>query len=236
MESGIYSIRNTITQDFYIGSTNNFKRRWKYEHLKKLRINKHVNNYLQNAFNKYGEDVFIFEIILECEEEQLLFFEQFYLDLFKPKYNLTFIAGKPPSLKGRVVSEENKKKQSEMMKGNKNFLGKHHSKETKDKLSKANKGKKRDEATRRKIGEANKGKVTSEETKKKMSDAAKGKPKSREAAEKSSNARKGKHLSEAHKEKLSKAGKGKRRSIETRERMKIAQQNRRRKEASCNEN
>jgi len=54
--------------------------------------------------------------------------------------------------------------------------GKVVSEETRKKISERNKGKVLDEETRRKIGEGNKGKVISEETKKRMSERKMGKP------------------------------------------------------------
>ena len=78
-------------------------------------------------------------------------------------------------------------------------LGKHHSEETRQKLSEANKGKHRSEETRRKLSEANKGKNLSAETRKKISEANKGKP----------SWIKGKHRSEETRQKLSEANKGK---------------------------
>ena len=84
--------------------------------------------------------------------------------------------------------------------------GKHHTEETKKKLSEANKGKKFSEETRKKMREAHKGnsyllgKHHSEETKKKMRAAKKGekhpmygKKHSDEAKKKISEAKKGKH-------------------------------------------
>ena len=59
---GIYKITNTITNNFYIGSTVNFYNRFK-KHRHSLNNNKHENIHLQRAFNKYGEDFFEFKII-----------------------------------------------------------------------------------------------------------------------------------------------------------------------------
>ena len=60
---GVYLIRNNVNQKIYIGSTSNsFRERWRY-HENHLRINKHGNTYLQNAWNKYGEDAFIFLVL-----------------------------------------------------------------------------------------------------------------------------------------------------------------------------
>lgn len=52
INAGIYVIEIEGCEKFYIGSTINFKRR-KWEHLNKLRKNKHYNPYMQNVFNKY---------------------------------------------------------------------------------------------------------------------------------------------------------------------------------------
>lgn len=78
--SGVYRITNTINNKLYIGSTcENFIIRWK-SHINTLRRNTHKNAHLQNAFNKYGEKSFIFEIIEVCEKEDTLNREQLYLN------------------------------------------------------------------------------------------------------------------------------------------------------------
>ena len=74
--------------------------------------------------------------------------------------------------KGKKLSEETKKKLSEAKKGNKYFLGKHHSEEAKKKISTTMKGKPKSEDTRNKMSEAKKN--MSEETKKKLSEVRKG--------------------------------------------------------------
>ena len=102
--------------------------------------------------------------------------------------------------KGKLMSEEARKKLSEANKGEKNpNYGKHFSEEYKKKLSEAKKGEKNpmygkhhSEEARKKLSEANKGKHISEESKKKMSEAKKGKHHSEEARKKMSEARKGK--------------------------------------------
>ena len=64
---GIYWILNTITQDRYIGR-GNIGSRWN-RHRNFLMRNKHYNSFLQNSFNKYGSDAFVFVIYcLENEE------------------------------------------------------------------------------------------------------------------------------------------------------------------------
>lgn len=76
---GIYRIKNKTNGKCYYGSSKNIERRWK-THLNQLRNNKHINSFLQNAWNKYGEDNFIFEIVEECELEGLFGIEQKYID------------------------------------------------------------------------------------------------------------------------------------------------------------
>lgn len=59
---GIYSITNIINNKKYIGSTaKNFISRWK-KHITNLKNGRHASRHLQNSWNKYGEDKFIFTI------------------------------------------------------------------------------------------------------------------------------------------------------------------------------
>lgn len=93
MISCIYKIENIINKKIYIGSTINFKQR-KSDHLSRLRKNKHPNAYLQNSWNKYGEENFVIEILERCKIEDLLTREQYYIDLYYGKncYNIEKIA------------------------------------------------------------------------------------------------------------------------------------------------
>lgn len=93
MSSGIYKIENVANGKVYIGSSNNIERRWQ-KHKALLRHNKHQNRHLQNAWNKYGEDRFIFSIVELCPVDSLLNKEQYFIDVLSPEYNQTAIAGK----------------------------------------------------------------------------------------------------------------------------------------------
>lgn len=88
----IYKIVNLVNNDFYIGSTQNFIKRY-YTHINHLRINKQSCTLLIRAINKYKEENFKLEIIEECLPEELLTREQYYLDTLLPKYNVAKIAG-----------------------------------------------------------------------------------------------------------------------------------------------
>jgi group I intron endonuclease len=70
MKSGIYCIRNISNNKVYVGKATYLKGRISsHKHL--LRKNKHVNIYLQHAWNKYGEDAFEFSILQECKRDLL---------------------------------------------------------------------------------------------------------------------------------------------------------------------
>lgn len=86
MTCGIYKIYCKINDRTYIGSSNNIERRFK-EHVSNLRNNRHTNKYLQNSWNKYGEDNFSFSIITVCYEQERFKLEQFYIDITKNLFN-----------------------------------------------------------------------------------------------------------------------------------------------------
>ena len=64
-KSGVYIIRNTVSNSAYVGESNNLYRRLN-EHITNLLNNSHCNNHLQNSFNKYGISNFEFEILEFC--------------------------------------------------------------------------------------------------------------------------------------------------------------------------
>ena len=79
---GIYRIRNTKNGKFYLGSSDDIVRRWKEGHKAKLVRGVHDNPHLQNAWNKYGKDSFLVEVLRECSKEDLLVEEQKELDVW----------------------------------------------------------------------------------------------------------------------------------------------------------
>ena len=84
--SGVYKITNTITGDFYIGSSKDVKHRWK-EHKKPSRWKKQPNSPMYQDMQKYGVDKFAFEILEEVEVEQLKEMEQQFIEKLHPTYN-----------------------------------------------------------------------------------------------------------------------------------------------------
>lgn len=132
MKTGIYMIRNKINDKKYIGQAVDIDTRWA-THIRELNDNNHNNRYLQNSWNKYGEDNFEFTIICLCEEEELDEFEIdmiAHFDTYNNGYNLTLggdgvrgyrytdeqRARRSETLKGKPKSEKTKAKVSEAMK------------------------------------------------------------------------------------------------------------------------
>ena len=118
----IYAIVHEPSRKRYIGSTTNLKQRRK-QHFTDLRCGRHANNYLQNAFAKHGESKFSFEILQEnIKDADLLDVEKVKIlefDTINPDkgYNLTAETKAP--MRGKKMSEENKKKMSESRTGSK---------------------------------------------------------------------------------------------------------------------
>ena len=83
---GIYRIKNIVNGKCYYGSSKDIEKRWK-QHKKELKNKIHINCILQRAWDKYGENNFLFVIVEECIITVLLETEQRYLDL-QPEYNI----------------------------------------------------------------------------------------------------------------------------------------------------
>ena len=225
-KSGVYLIKNTQNGKIYIGSAVNIKRRWGI-HRSTLKGDYHDNEHLQRAWNKYGKDAFEFQILLYCNKDDLIMWEQRIIDKFKEDigwehiYNITPTAGsclgckRSPEYRakmsvakrGMTLSTEHRAKLSAALKG------RVFSPETRAKMAKAHKNPSPE--TRTKMSESHKGKIFSSETRAKMSEARRGKTRL--------------PFSPEHKAKISAAKKGRKRppfSSETRAKMSVAAKNR----------
>lgn len=226
MNSGIYCIENKVNGKKYIGQSAELNER-KRSHFSMLKNGNHYNRHLQNAYNKYGKKNFEFKVILYAEPNELTKYEQGFIDKHKPEelYNICLECVNSPL--GVKASDETRRKLSIVHTGKPSGMkDKHHSEETKKKLSIARAGKRHNEEAKRKISIAmtgkpsnRKGKHHSEEAKRKISIARAGKP----------SPMKGKHHSKETKRKqsIAMAGKnhylyGKHPSEETRRKKSIA--------------
>jgi hypothetical protein len=78
-----------------------------------LNLNKHDNNHLQNAYNKFGNDNFYFDVIENCQEEELVIKENFYIDEFKSNnFNFGYNLAKVTEARRNCYNDEVKVKLS----------------------------------------------------------------------------------------------------------------------------
>ena len=82
--AGVYKITNTITGEFYIGSSKNIKHRWA-THKSPSTHKRLPNSKLYKAMTSYGLDNFTIEVIEETDN--LKEREQYYIECLKPSYN-----------------------------------------------------------------------------------------------------------------------------------------------------
>lgn len=173
---GLYEIINSFTGIRYVGSSSNILHRF-HTHRSALKLGKHENAYLQNAWNKYGEEAFVFEIICETTEDNKRVSEQRLLDgamvSGEKLYNISPIAD--GGMTGRRHTEESKRKMSEKAKGRKL------SEERCRQIAETSRGRKHSEETKAKISAGNKGVLRSVETLRRMSEAQMGKKRSKQA-------------------------------------------------------
>lgn len=185
MKSAIYAIRNIFNQKVYVGSAINYEDRWR-RHEYSLRDGKHHSRHLQRSWNKYGKDNFVFEILeIVPEKEKLLETEQKWIDHHKSfdrefGYNISPTAG--------------------------SSLGVKHSKEMRERVSRAVKGRKLSDEAKKNISKSKMGEKNpmfrykyTKEQRKAMSERNSGK----------GNPFYGKKHSEEARLKMSKNGKGK---------------------------
>jgi group I intron endonuclease len=173
----IYKIRNVVNQKFYVGSTGNKRERFR-THRNKLRSSKHHCAHLQAAWNKYGEDCFVFEVVeVVSSIDELQKAEDVWLSEWVGNencYNHGLRSGAPwrgvakelhPNF-GRVMSEDQKGvlRKARLAQPDPR-IGKKHTEETKQRISTAKmanpskywQGKTRSDETKIKISEAQKG-------------------------------------------------------------------------------
>lgn len=195
----IYMLNNKINSKKYIGMTGvKYPSTRKGQHLHNLRKNKHDNDHLQSAFNSYGEEVFDFVILYDNLTENEAKNKERELITFYNTQDRNFGYNVEPggeiislseesknkirnALKGRKISEEQRKAHSELMKHNNPMSGKTHTTEAREKIRKASllrskESRLHSEETKEKIGAAHRGRKMSIEQREKISSSKKGKP------------------------------------------------------------
>lgn len=139
MKNGVYQIRHLVSSKRYIGSaasSGGFVKRWN-EHKLALSKVQHHSIKLQRAWDKYHTDSFVFEVLLYCDPENCLIYEQVMMDYYKPEYNICLFAGNTI--------------------GQTPFLGKRHSDMSRQKMSIVKTGTRHSEDSKRKMSQKKKG-------------------------------------------------------------------------------
>lgn len=144
-KSGVYRWINKVNGKCYIGSSVDLGYRLKQYYSPKYLTRKKSISSISSALIKYGHSNFRLEILVHCEPEKSIILEkeQFYIDKFRPEYNILMIAGSPLGYKHteeslakmrnrklsqehleqvltRILSEEHKNKVREANLGRKN--------------------------------------------------------------------------------------------------------------------
>jgi len=135
--SGIYKITCTANGKIYIGSSINLHKRWN-EHQRHLLNNHHHSPLLQRAYNKYGKEKFILEIIELVMPWSLIDRENYWLETLKPydnKIGFNISPRAEAGMNGRKHTPESRKKMSIAQ------TGKKHTLEQKEKIAAVHRGK-----------------------------------------------------------------------------------------------
>lgn len=79
MACGIYIIQNKINNKVYIGQAYKISDRF-YDHKRGYGISH--NSAIDTAIQKYGEENFSFQILKECQKDELNYWESYYADFY----------------------------------------------------------------------------------------------------------------------------------------------------------
>lgn len=165
----IYCIENIYTHKKYIGYTRNcFGDRFD-NHLNQLRHNIHKSTEMQNDYNIYGEDSFVFSVIENIDKntsnpEEFYDKEKYYISLYNTVENgYNTSTGGRGGATGIPLSDEHIQKIAEI--NRKRLTNSHLSEETRKKISQSNTGKIMSEEAKEKIRQANTGKTRTKEQK-----------------------------------------------------------------------
>ena len=165
---GIYKITSPSGK-IYIGQSRHCLYRWKY-YYSKLHCKRQRRLY--NSLLKYGFDNHVFEILERCASEELDDLEIKYIKQYDST-NKTIGMNLRVGGNSATFSDETKELMRQNALGNTNMLGKTHSKETRELISKNRTGIKHSKETRKRMSKAREGFKHSQETINKLSKANK---------------------------------------------------------------
>lgn len=206
--SAVYKITNEQNGKVYIGGSSRLRDR-RQQHKWNLQHGVHSNKAMQEDYNNYP-DSFRFDVIEYCSEEDLVDLERKYIaeyDAMNPAHGYNRESGGNAD---KTISDETKMIWSDQRKGEGAAMyGKHHTEETRKKISEHRKGIRNPEESIRRMAETKRGKKMSEEARRHMSESRRGRkatPKMLSALEKARSCR---VYSEESRKRMSVARKGK---------------------------
>lgn len=149
----IYRIVHTDSQRCYVGHSTHGLHRFR-RHRQLLADGAHHSPYLQNAWTKYGQDAFAFELLEACPEGQKLLREQFYIDTLNSVFNYARVAG---SRAGVPLSPSEVEALRQRMMGNQRSLGRKHPPDEIERRASFHRGRKRSDESRARMSAGMKG-------------------------------------------------------------------------------
>lgn len=176
---GVYVITNTSNGKVYVGQSVNCKERWK-SHQNQFRNGKHFNKHLQRAYDKYGEASFTFYLLEMCDQCDMDERERYWIELLQASNPDLGYNKELGGSKGKKASKELRERMAEISRlrftlhGNhlkgyaKNRLGRHHSIETKARISSARSGIRFTAEHKAKLSAAKKGRPLTSEHREKL--------------------------------------------------------------------
>lgn len=109
-KTGVYVITHIPSGSRYVGSAaRSFKHRWN-GHKTDFSRGVHHSRWMQRIYNKYGLEVFRFDIVIVCRREDCLLYEQKVIDLYKPEFNTSPTAGSALGVKASKQRRDRLKK------------------------------------------------------------------------------------------------------------------------------
>ena len=108
-DCGIYQIRNLFNDHIYIGGSTRLHLR-SIQHKTGLNTKKHRSKILQTAYDTYGAKNFVFEPLITCAPSMLKWYEQQFIDKWKPTYNTYRATGKAGSFVVNPIESERKRR------------------------------------------------------------------------------------------------------------------------------
>ena len=135
--TNIYCITNTLNGKRYVGKTKySIEKRFE-QHSK---ASNKINTYIHNAILKYGKESFTIELVAQVQDEDWKYWERYYIKKYHSHfteggYNITYGGDSNPMDIPEVKEIQKRRCKEKPYEKRANWLGKHHSEESRKKMS-----------------------------------------------------------------------------------------------------